>query len=368
MKTYHFQGEEQVPSPQMIYYKDQILANTRKAIREAGGAENLWPHVKTHKMEKMIRLQLSLGIHRFKCATFAEAEMTAGAGASHIILAYPLVGPNILRFLQLRKAWPGTEFLAIGDDLEQLRLLGQAADDPVRTLVDVDTGFHRTGVPVEELTAFFREATGLPGLHLCGFHVYDGQNHQKDLKERKQAVEALEEGFRRAYLRLKEEGYDTSVTVFGGTPSMPCFAPLLDRYERAWLSPGTLFVGDYGYTEGLPDMDYPPAAAILTRVISHPGPGRFTLDLGTKGISTDQRVPGLLLDVEAEPLFQSEEHWAFGMREGHEDERPAIGTVCYVLPSHICPSTALYEEVPVVSGGKLEETWEVTAGRRKITV
>ena len=64
----------------------------------AGGAARLWPHIKTHKMAEVVQMQIEAGIDRFKCATIAEAEMAAKAGAKHLTLAYPLVGPNIKRF------------------------------------------------------------------------------------------------------------------------------------------------------------------------------------------------------------------------------------------------------------------------------
>ena len=54
----------------------------------------------------------------FKSATIAEAEMAAKAGAKHLTLAYPLVGPNIKRFAALQTAFPEVEFFAIGDDTE----------------------------------------------------------------------------------------------------------------------------------------------------------------------------------------------------------------------------------------------------------
>ena len=365
---YHFPEETNVPSPQLVYYLDQIKANIEKTIREAGGAEFLWPHVKTHKMADMIRLQLSYGIKRFKCATIAEAEMAASCGADAVILAYPLVGPNIARFLTLRKTYPDTLFLALEDDLGMLKRLSEAADGPIPYLVDVNPGFYRTGVKTEDLPAFLRSASSVPNVECKGFHVYDGQNHQSDLAARQQAVDACEEAFFRVYRQLQEEGLSADIVVFGGTPSMPCFAPKLSKYPHAWLSPGTLFVNDYGYASALPDMVFPPAAALLTRVVSHPRPGCFTLDLGTKAVSTDQAVPGLLLDMEAEPLVQSEEHWAFRMKEGHEEERPSIGDVLYVLPSHICPTTALYPEVPVIENGHLSAVWPVTARNRKITI
>ena len=36
MKTYHFQGEEMVPSPALIYYRDGIEKNIRKFLKYHG--------------------------------------------------------------------------------------------------------------------------------------------------------------------------------------------------------------------------------------------------------------------------------------------------------------------------------------------
>lgn len=360
---YHFCDEQQIPSPQLVYYEDQIRRNTEAAIRAAGGAEHLWPHVKSHKMRQMVEMQLTYGIRRFKCATVTEARMVAEAGASAVLLAYAPVGPQQSAFLQLRDLYPSVEFYTIADDLDTLRLLGHLADTPVSVLVDVDTGLHRTGVAWEELQAFYEEASTIPGIQLCGFHLYDGEDHQIDPEERRQAVARLEQNFRPVYAAVQAR-FGEPLIIFGGTPSMPCFVPYLAQYPQAFLSPGTLFLGDHGYSSAFPDMEYPPAAAVLARVISHPGPDRFTLDCGTKALSCDQKIPGFLLDLPADILFQNEEHMVCRMREGFEDRRPAIGSVQYLIPTHICTTTILYPRVPVIRDGHLSGIWEVTARDR----
>ena len=126
---YSFEGQEELISPQLVVYPAIIRENLKKMIAHAGGAHRLWPHLKTHKMEAVLRIHMELGISRFKCATIAEAEMAAATGATHLILAYPLVGPNIRRFITLVKTFPNTEFFAIGDDTHQITLLGQAAQE-----------------------------------------------------------------------------------------------------------------------------------------------------------------------------------------------------------------------------------------------
>lgn len=127
-ELYTIQGVENILTPALIYYKDEISENTRKTIEIAGGAERLWPHVKSHKMKKMIEMQKAMGIHRFKCATLAEVKMVAECGAEHILLAYPLVGPNIKAFISLVKEFPKTHFYALEDDLSCLHALQAEAE------------------------------------------------------------------------------------------------------------------------------------------------------------------------------------------------------------------------------------------------
>ena len=99
---YAFEGQQDIVSPQLVYYPALIRENIRKMIDIAGGAARLWPHIKTHKMAEVVQMQIEAGIDRFKCATIAEAEMAAKTGAKHLTLAYPLVGPNIKRFAALQ--------------------------------------------------------------------------------------------------------------------------------------------------------------------------------------------------------------------------------------------------------------------------
>lgn len=113
-ELYTIQGVENILTPALIYYKDEIFENTRKTIEIAGGAERLWPHVKSHKMKKMIEMQMAMSIHRFKCATLAEVKMVAECGAEHILLAYPLVGPEHQSVYLARKGIPQNAFLRAG--------------------------------------------------------------------------------------------------------------------------------------------------------------------------------------------------------------------------------------------------------------
>jgi len=360
-------------SPALVYYKDIILENTLQIIKMAGGPEQLWPHVKSHKTTEMIRMQIELGITRFKCATIAEAEITAEAGAAHLIFAYPLIGPNIERFLKLARDFSQTVFYAIGDDLQQLSLLSEEAcraGMSVNFLVDTDLGMHRTGVPLDLLESFCERASALKGIKLKGLHCYDGHCHG-DPDVRKAMVDASDRKVLEMQALLRKKGHECDILVMGGTPAFPCRAGKTGFY----LSPGTLFLSDGKSTSELTEVSFTPGAALFCRVVSHCGrkssglisaDNIFTIDLGCKGISTDQSgdrgaIAGL---PEARPVLHSEEHWVFSLPEGMEP--PAVGSECYVIPAHICPTSALYPEIQIAQGGKITGQWQVGARNRKI--
>lgn len=362
--------DDNILTPSLIYYKDIIISNTKKAIEIAGGTNRLWPHVKSHKMKDMIKLQQTLGINKFKCATIAEAEMLVNCQVEDLLLAYPLVGPSIDRFIKLQKSAVKSKLWAIGDNFEQLsKLSEQSINEGIvtRVLIDVNLGMNRTGVLLNELEELYKKCYSLKGIDLQGLHCYDGNHNNKDIEIRKKNVNDKIVIINKIKKSLEGDGLNCSVLVMGGTPSFPCHS----EYSNVYLSPGTVFINDYGYSINLPDLDFKPGAAIATRVISHPDKDIFTLDLGYKGIASDPvGIRGIIAGLEDKvaPLFQSEEHWVFKMNEGFEGDIPEIGTLLYVVPTHICPTSALYSEALVSEDNKIVDTWEVTARNRKISI
>lgn len=361
---YTFEGQQDIVSPQLVYYPAIIRENIRKMIDIAGGAARLWPHIKTHKMAEVVQMQIEAGIDRFKCATIAEAEMAAKAGAKHLTLAYPLVGPNIKRFAALQAAFPEVEFFAIGDDTEQIRKLGQACKANV--LMDVDMGQHRTGVPLDKVEAMYREWNTLPGIVMRGMHCYDGHRHESSVQEREVATAPVDKQIEEIKARLKADGICCEILIMGGTPSFPVHAEMTGEF----LSPGTCVIQDAGYRKAYPDLQFTPAAALLTRVVSRPSRDTFTLDLGCKAVATDptpERAEIVGMEY-ARTVIQNEEHWVVRVPEEHIADIPPIGTELFAIPTHVCPTSALYPAVPVVENGEVTGWWKVAARDRRLTL
>lgn len=356
-----------IPSPALLLLRERVEENLQRMIALAGGVERLRPHIKTHKLAPLVRRQLELGIARFKCATLAEAEMAATEGALDVLLAYPIVGPDARRFVELTRTFARTRFSALVDDAAALRDLSRLAETgpgtpPVELLLDLDVGQHRTGVePGPRADAFAREIAVTRGVRLGGLHAYDGHLHQSDASERAAACEAAFRPVEALRRDLEASGVPVPRIVAGGTPTFPMHA----RRAGVECSPGTCVLWDAGYAQNLPDLDFLPAAVLLARVVSRPGATRLCLDLGHKAVASEMAPPRVIFPElpDAVPVAHNEEHLV--LETSRAAEFP-VGTPLLGVPWHICPTVALHAEVWVVEGGVARERWGVRARARRL--
>ena len=358
-----------IPSPALLVYPDRVRENIRRAIAIAGDPSRLRPHIKTHKCGAVIRMHLDLGVTKFKCATIAEAEMAATAGARDVLVAAQLIGPNLRRFAALRRKFPTTVFSTICDSPEIATALSALAKSetknakPILTYLDLNCGMDRTGtIPDDKAFELYRQITKLPGLTIAGLHAYDGHIHDADLAAREAQVEQFNTALTEFRQRLVQSDLPVPNTIASGTPTFALHA----RHQDRDCSPGTYVFWDFGY-QRFTDLDFNLAALVLTRIISKPTPNRLCLDLGHKAVAAENpqpRVQFLNLPT-ATPVMHSEEHLVL---ESGEAANWNVGDVLYGVPRHICPTVALHDFCYPVENGLAGDPWPIEARRRKITI
>jgi D-threonine aldolase len=357
-------------SPSLLVFRDLVRQNLEAMVAMARGAERLRPHVKTHKMPAIVKLSEAMGIHKHKCATIAEAEMVAQAGGTDVLLAYPMVGPNIARLAKLARTYPGTTFRTLVDHPDAARALSAGLSGvprPIPVLLDLEVGMGRTGIePGEAAADLYALVDRLPNLQADGLHAYDGHIREIELPARREAVRPGLESVLKLRDRLLSRGLPVPRLVLGGTPTFPVHAALDEPGVE--LSPGTSTLHDVGYATRFPDLPFVPAAALLTRVISAPRPGRLCLDLGHKAVAADPPAGARLtiLDV-VEPVLgtHNEEHLIVDTPEAGSFPP---GTPLLALPTHICPTCALHRFAYVIEHGDRVDTWEVAARDRVLGI
>jgi len=354
-----------IDTPTLLVYPERVQQNIDAAINLVGEPSRLRPHIKTHKTKEVTEMLMRSGVHQFKCATIAEAELLGLCKAPDVLLAYQPVGPKLKRFLSLIQHYPETQYACLTDNIPAAREIAEAAKEhaiQITVYIDLNVGMNRTGIAPEAAYDLVKFCLQQPSLQLAGLHAYDGHIRNPDPVERKKVCDIA---FARTTALQKnvQEEFGVSLTIIaGGSPSFPIHA----KREAVICSPGTFVYWDHGYGSLFPEQPFVPAALVLTRIISLPAPGMICTDLGHKSIAAENPLEKRVVFLNAPELkavSQSEEHLVLMAPENHSYQP---GDILYGLPMHICPTCALYERAITVINQEKSGEWMITARDRKI--
>lgn len=363
MGDYTIVDAKDIPTPALLVYRDAVARNIKAIGDLLGGYARLRPHVKTHKMSQVARMEMAAGISKFKCATPKEAAMLAAVGARDILISYHIVGATIQRVIDLKKSYPDIDLKIIADDTASIRALSgacAASGVEIGVMVDINTGMNRTGaLPGEPCLVLARQIADMPGLSFAGLHAYDGHVGGPDAQVRKQtALEAIEKAIATRQC-IERAGLAVPVLVASGSPGFEHTrnSPGVDE-----VSPGTWIFWDTGYGDHI-DSPFCWAALVLSSVISTTGPDLITLDAGSKAIAPDTPAPHfrvLGLPENIEFVRRNEEHQLLRLPKG--TPRPNVGDQFYLVPRHVCTTINMWDEAHVIDeSGRFVEIWPVDA-------
>jgi D-serine deaminase-like pyridoxal phosphate-dependent protein len=346
------------PTPSLVVDRDVLEGNIARMteIAHARGLR-LRPHVKTHKVVEIARMQLAAGAEGITVATVAEAEVFVAAGCADVFIAYPLwVDPA--RGARLR-ALAARASVQVGvDSVEAAVMLARntaGPQGPPPVLVEVDSGHHRTGVEPGQAGQVAAGAARA-GLEVRGVFTFPGHGYGPGMPARAAAEEAraLEEAAR----SVRAAGLSVKVVSGGSTPT----AELSDPAALTEIRPGVYVFGDAQQWElgrcGPAEL----ALTVATTVVSRSG-DRVVVDAGSKVLGADRpawasgfgRVPDI---PDARIVALSEHHATIRFPEGVPP--PPLGTVLRVAPNHVCAAVNLADEL-IVAGDGPGVTWRVAA-------
>jgi D-serine deaminase-like pyridoxal phosphate-dependent protein len=309
------------------------------------------PHVKTHKIPAIAKMQMDAGAIGITCQKVSEAEVMADAGFADIFIPYNIISESKLKRLMALAARINVSVTA--DSAYTARGLSsaaQAAGLTMTVLVECDTGLHRCGVQSPQEAAELARLIGsLPNLHFGGLMTFPVP-----------AGEYLDNFAHETRSLLKDDGLQIERVTGGGTPGMwqAHTHPELTEYRA-----GIYVYGDrLSLRSGAVTLDAC-ALKIFSTVVSRPTGDRGVLDAGSKTLSSDLHDLdgyGYICEYpEAKINALSEEH-------GHVDfsacaRQPEIGERLSIIPNHCCTVTSLFDEVIGARGDRVEETWQVAA-------
>jgi D-serine deaminase-like pyridoxal phosphate-dependent protein len=312
---------------------ERNIARVQRYCDEHGLA--LRPHIKTHKLPELARMQVDAGARGITCQKLGEAEIFAAAGFDDMLLSFPIIGDEKIERLR-RLAERIRVCVAVDSDEGAAALQGVGVD----VLIECDTGFGRTGVQSPE------EAARLAGTveRLRGLMTYPTPPGTGE--------------WLRHVLDLVGEVECVSV---GGTPTARTVHELGIATE---LRVGTYVYGDRACIANgsVPLEDC--ALRILATVVSTPTRDRAIVDAGSKALTSDLAEGttghGLLLEhPDAEVYKLNEEHGYVDVSRC--ERRPRIGDRVSIVPNHACGAVNMYDEIVLHRNGEVVERLPIRA-------
>jgi D-serine deaminase-like pyridoxal phosphate-dependent protein len=334
---------------------EKNIARGQKLVAAHGLANR--PHIKTHKIPDIARMQMKAGAAGLTCQKLSEAEVFIAAGvADDILISFNIVGRRKTDHL-MRLAEQVRRLAVVADNEAVVRGLSEAGvrhgrDVPV--LIECDTGFGRNGVqsPAAALS-LARLAMNLPRLRFEGLMTFPSAGE----KAAAFLAEAID--------LFRGEGLPVPVVSGGGTPALLTLSdfPMLTEHR-----PGTYVFNDVMMVHaGYASWD-DCALTVRATVVSLPTGERGIIDAGSKALTREQYYVknfGRVVEYPGAVVANlSEEH---GMVDfSGAERRPKVGEVVSIIPNHCCVCINMHDMVFGIRGDTVEVEWPVAA-RGKLT-
>jgi D-serine deaminase-like pyridoxal phosphate-dependent protein len=244
-----------------------------------------------------------------------------------------------------------------------------AAGATAGLLVDLDVGFHRTGVQTSaEALDLARHIAKSRQVRLDGLFCFPGHLNMMPPAQQADSLALVSAMLRQTIELWRCDGHAAPIVSGGSTPTA---AQAHHVPEWTEIRPGTYIYCDRNCVAvGSATMD-DCAATVLSTVVSTAVPGKCIIDAGSKTLTTDRMANdptnggfGLVVEYpEAKIVRLFEEHGELDL--SNCEKRPKPGERIHVVPNHVCPCVNLFdrfwlrhtdgrmENLPVDARGKL---------------
>lgn len=370
----------EISTPALILDRSALQRNVDHMsgrMREAG--VDLRPHMKTAKCAEIASMATAGHSGGITVSTLREAEYFNERGFRDILYAVAVTPDKIPRAAALQDRAATLHLLV--DDPNIVKDLDQGAQElnaRFSMYIDIDTGYHRSGVDPgsEVLIDIGKALQQANNLELTGVLTHAGHSYAADGVEGiKEVAEKERRGTLRAAKRLREAGIACPVVSVGATPT----AALGEGFDGVTEArPGNyMFYDLFMYGKGVCALEDIAVSVLTTVIVNRPEIPRVLVDAGGLALSKDKMAAegplpgvgyGLLremtngpLDVDTVVASVSQEHGWLGPWEAHASlplrDFP-IGSRFRVLPNHSCITCAAYEEYYVVDGSdEIIDVW-----------
>jgi D-serine deaminase-like pyridoxal phosphate-dependent protein len=325
------------------------------------------PHVKTHKVVEIGRLQHGGQTGPITVSTLAEAEHFARGGFRDITYAMPIAPEKLERAAALAREVDRLNLLIDSEvALRAVESFARARSVTFDVLLKVDCGYHRAGVdpasPDSERLAI--AMTQSDAIRFHGLLTHAGHSYNASSVEEIKRIAAEESASLTRFRALLElAGAVGLIRSIGSTPTL-CVA---DRFADCdEVRPGNyVFYDAFQASVGSCRLEDVAVSVLATVVGSYPERDAMILDAGALALSKDTGSGanfGTICDLDLNPLPMT--LTALSQEHGKVSTRATlpIGSRVRILPNHSCLTSAMYDVYHVLENGRLVDEWRPVRG------
>ena len=360
-------------TPAFLVDRDVVARNCdrmRQKALDSGVAFR--PHVKTHKVVEIGRMQHGGSNGPITVSTLEEARHFAAGGFRDITYAVPIAPAKLERAAAIAAGIDRLNLLI--DSVEAFRAIEEFSTTSgvsFGVFLKVDCGYHRSGVdPSDPDSARLALAmASSEHMRFAGLLTHAGHSYAaRDAAEVRMIAAEEASCLTRFRALLAGERAAEIVRSVGSTPT----ASIVERFSECdEVRPGNYVFFDA--FQALLGSCAPEdvAVSVLTTVVgSYPGRGALIIDAGALALSKDRGGEhldpscgyGVVCDEALRPLPMRIE--ALSQEHGRiaSSMTLPVGTRLRILPNHSCLTAAMFDRFHVLSGERLVDEWRPATG------
>lgn len=353
--------------PTLILDESKCRANiafmVEKAKRHGVG---LRPHFKTHQSHEVGRWFREAGVTRCTVSSVAMAEYFAADGWNDITVAFPL---NQHEADSIDKLASEIQLNLLAVNAEALQNLDARITHRVGVFVEVDTGYHRTGLDPDDeagMASIFAVIDGSRHFDFKGFLSHAGHSYKCRGKRQVEEVHRVDVALHNNLKSKHRARYPALISSIGDTPSMSCSDYFNGMDE---IRPGNFVfydltqvaIGACSKTQVAVGLACPVVAKYPERneVILHGGAVHFSKDslMNADGTTSFGEVFAMDDEWGVQPKGYlksiSQEHGIVRCT-GDSLGKISIGDFLIVLPVHSCLAADVMKSYTTMEGVRIE--------------
>jgi D-serine deaminase-like pyridoxal phosphate-dependent protein len=306
------------------------------------------PHIKTHKIPAIAKMQLAVGAVGIACQKVSEAEVFVDAGITDIQIPYNIVGERkTARLAELAKRAKVTVTVDNSTVIDGIAAAAKNAGVTINMLVELVALNNRTGTTPENALELAKHIVSYGDcLHFGGIMIYP-------------ADVAIRPRLQKTISLLSEAGIPVE-TVSGGGSGAILESHLVP--ELTEMRVGTYVFWDWGSVKKEWATFDDCAMKIRVTVVSANEPNRVIVDGGSKTVNAEtlDGCYGYIVEYPNARLHKVNEEHGYVDFSAY-DTMPKVGDILHIIPVHTCVVTNLHNRIYGVRGENIEQVWDVTA-------